>query len=346
MYLRPALRRRLRTAVLLPLATVLLVAGCTSSGEPAAPGPATDGGGTFPVRIDHAYGTTEIPAEPTRVIALGLSDQDPLLALGVTPVAVSQWYGDYPSATWPWAQDELGGATPVVLNGGVRNEEAPPLEEIASLQPDLILSLYNGTTREQYDQLSRIAPTVVPDQQFTNFTITWQEATRATGEALGREQEAVGLVQRVEGRFAEAAAQNPQFAGRTAVVAERFEPGASVVRSGNDVRARFFGGLGFTVPGEIGGIAPDEYGEIDVSDELMSELSEDLLVWNIGASPEVRPEIENSPLHAALPVVQQGRVLWIEDPVVSGAFSWGTILSLDYALDELVPRIRAVVPPQ
>lgn len=328
--------------LLVALAAALLVSGCASAGEPAAPAPSGDG--TFPVRVDHAYGTTEIPARPTRVVALGLSDQDPLLALGVKPIAVSQWYGDYPSATWPWAQDELGDAKPVVLNGGVRNEEAPPLEEIASLKPDLILSLYNGTTRQQYDQLSSIAPTVVPDQQFLNFTITWQEATRATGEALGREQEARDLVQRVENRFRETAAQNPQFAGRTAVVAERFEPGASVVRSGNDVRAKFFADLGFTVPTEIAGIKPDEYGEIDVSDELMSELSEDLLVWNIGSSPEVRPEIENSPLYRSLPVTRENKVLWVEDPVVSGAFSWGTILSLDYALDKLVPQIQRVVP--
>ncbi|ANY05363.1 iron-siderophore ABC transporter substrate-binding protein [Pseudonocardia sp. HH130630-07] len=342
MSLRPAQLRRLRATLLLPLAVVLLLSGCAAADRPAAPAPSGDG--TFPVRVDHVYGTTEIPAAPVRVVTLGLSDQDPLLALGVRPVAVSQWYGDYPSATWPWAQDELGDARPVVLNGGVRNEEAPPLEELAALRPDLILSLYNGTTAEQYAQLSRIAPTVVPDQQFGNFTITWQEATRATGEALGREQQALDLVRQVEARFAEAAQRNPQFAGRRAVVAERFEPGASVVRSGNDVRARFFADLGFTVPTEIAGIRPDEYGEIDVSDELMSELSQDLLVWNIGSAPEVRPEVENAPVYRSLPVVERGTVLWLEDPVVSGAFSWGTILSLDYALDQLVPQIRAVVP--
>lgn len=339
-----ALHRRIRSAVFVPLAAVLLLSGCGSPAAPADPGPSSAGAGNFPIRIDHAYGTTEIPAEPTRVLTLGLSDQDPLLALGVTPIAVSPWYGDYPSATWPWAQDELGDATPVVLNGGVRNEGSPPLEEIAALAPDLILSLYNGTTAEQYAQLSQIAPTVVPDGEFLNFTITWQEATRATGEALGREQEALDLVRATEARFAEAARQNSQFRGKTAVVAERFEPGASVVRSGNDVRAQFFAQLGFTIPTEIAGIEPDEYGEIEVSDELMSELSRDLLVWNIGSSPEVRPEIENSPIYQALPVVQQDNVLWIEDPVVSGAFSWGTVLSLDYALDQLVPQVRAIIP--
>ncbi|BBG02212.1 MULTISPECIES: iron-siderophore ABC transporter substrate-binding protein [Pseudonocardia] len=328
-----------RAALAAPLAALLLVAGCGAAGPADAPAPDAGGTGAFPARIDHAYGTTEIPAEPQRVVTLGLSDQDPLLALGVRPIAVSQWYGDQPHATWPWAQDELGDAQPVVLNGGVRNEEAPPLEEIAALDPDLILSLYNGTTAQQYEQLSAIAPTVVPDEGFTDFTITWQEATRATGEALGREQEALDLVAATEQKFAEAARDHPGFAGKRAVVAERFEPGASVVRSGNDIRALFFTQLGFESPTEIAGIAPDQYGEIKVSDELMGELSRDLLVWNIGSSPELRPEIENNPVYPTLPVVQQGRVLWVEDPVVSGAFSWGTILSLDYALEKLVPQI-------
>lgn len=225
----------------------------------------------------------------------------------------------------------------------MRDEANPPVEEIASLEPDLILSLYNGTTQAQYDQLSAIAPTVVPDEEFTDFAITWQEATRTTGEALGREQEALDLVAALEQRFADAAAANPQFSGLEAVVAERFEAAQSVVRSGNDVRARFFEQLGFTIPTEIGGTTADQYGEIVVSDELLPELSRDLLVWNIGFSPEIRAELEANPLLATLPAVQEGRVLWIEDPEVSGAFSWGTILSLDYALEQLLPQVQATV---
>ncbi|MEJ8280801.1 ABC transporter substrate-binding protein [Pseudonocardia spirodelae] len=335
--------RRRALLVATGLVTALLVAGCAGGGDQQDAPAAQPGQGTFPVRIDHAYGTTEIPAEPTRVVTVGLSDQDPLLALGVRPIAVNPWYGDYPSATWPWAQDELGDARPVVLNGGVRNDEAPPVEEIAALKPDLIISLYSGTTAQQWEQLSRIAPTVVPDAEFTDFRITWQEATRATGEALGREQEARDLVAATEARFAEAARANPGFAGKQVVVAERFEPGESVVRSGNDVRARFFDQLGFRSPTDIGGLKPDEYGEIAVSDELMGSLSRDLLVWNIGNDPSVRPQIEGNPVYPTLPVVQQDKVLWLEDPVVAGAFSWGTVLSLDYALEQLVPQIAQTV---
>lgn len=318
---------------------VATLAACSS--EQAAPdeGAPVSGDGPFPVTIEHAYGDTVIPEEPKRVITLGLSDQDPLLALGVKPIAVYPWWGDYEHATWPWAQDELGDAEPIVLNDGVRDEANPPIEEIASLEPDLIISLYNGTTQEQYEQLSQIAPVVVPDEEYAGFAITWQEATRVTGEALGREDDALALVDELEQAFSDAAEEHPEFAGKTAIVAERYEAGETIVRTGNDVRATFFEQLGFTIPTEIAGIEPKDNGELYVPDELITDLSEDLLMWNVGFAPDARATVEALPLYSRLPVVQEGRVLWVDDDVVSGAFTWGTVLSLQYALDELLPQI-------
>lgn len=337
-----SLRHRIRPAPpLVAVATALLVTACSSSpSDPQSDPSASDSaGGSFPVTVDHAYGSTTIEAEPKSIVTLGLSDQDPLLALGVAPTAVAPWWGDYEYATWPWAQDELGDAQPTVLNGGVRDDSNPPIEEIAELEPDLIISLYNGTTKEQYEQLSEIAPVVVPDEEYTNFSITWQEATRATGEALGREEEALELVDELEGSFADIAKEHPEFAGKEAIVAERFEAGESVVRTGNDVRAQFFSQLGFTVPEAIAEFKPNDAGEVYVPDERIDELSKDLLVWNAGFSPEAKTTVEDLGLYRDLPVVRGDDVLWVEDEVVSGAFSWGTILSLDYALDEMVPQI-------
>lgn len=327
-------------------AALLGLAACRPTSDPdlpTGPVPSTESTAEFPVTVEHGYGTTTVEEQPTRIVTLGLSDQDPLLALGVAPIAVYPWFGDYPSATWPWAQDELGATEPVVLNGGVRDESNPPLEEIAALAPDLILSLYNGTTQEQYDQLSKIAPTVVPAKDFLNFTITWQEATRAVGAALGREGEALTLVTELEESFADAAAAHPEFAGKVAVVAERFKPGETVVRTGNDVRAQFFELLGFTIPTDLAGNKPNEYGELYLPDELITELSQDLLVWNVGFSPEARDTVEGIALYPNLPAVKENRVLWVEDELTSGAFSWGTVLSLHHALDTLLPQIADLV---
>jgi len=326
----------------------LLTAGC-GSGSPSSAGQTTPAESTtsaadaFPVTIDHVYGQSVIESEPTRVLTLGLSDQDAVLALGVTPIAVSQWYGDYESATWPWAQPKLGEPKPVVLNGGVRNEEEPRLEEIVTLDPDVIISLYNGTTQEQYDQLSKIAPVVLPTKEFADYAISWQEGLRVTGEALGKSEQAGTLTEELDARFAAAAADNPQFAGVQTVIAERFEPGATVVRASTDPRGRFFEALGFQVPADLNAAA-NEYGEAEISDEQMDQLDRDLLVWNIGSDPELRTEIEALPLYPGLEVVQQDDVLFIEDPIISGAFTWSTVLSLDYALTQLLPQLQQKVP--
>lgn len=44
----------------------------------------------------------------TVTVTMDFTDHDPVLALGVVPVGLVNWYGDYPFGTWPWAQDALG----------------------------------------------------------------------------------------------------------------------------------------------------------------------------------------------------------------------------------------------
>src|SRR5215207_8052308 len=97
----------------------------------------------FPVTIEHKYGASTIDAEPTRVVTVGFADQDALLALGVIPVGIRDWYGDQPNAVWPWATDELGDATPEVLSSSELN-----YEQIKALDPDLIVGVTSGMTEQ------------------------------------------------------------------------------------------------------------------------------------------------------------------------------------------------------
>ncbi len=138
---------------------------------------------------------------------MGFTDQDYLLALGVTPVGIREWFGEKPFATWPWAADELGGATPEVLTRELN------YEQIAALQPDLLVGLYSGMTEEEYRLLSQIAPTVAPSPDFPDFAIPWQEQTRIIGRALGRRERAEELVAEVSGQI-EPESPTPSSMGR------------------------------------------------------------------------------------------------------------------------------------
>jgi iron complex transport system substrate-binding protein len=346
----PRRTRRLATAAVLTVA--LLGAACGGDDDEASPDDeaAAEGGsaagdgagaeaGTFPASVEHRYGTTEVAEAPERVVTLGFSDQDMVLAFGVAPVAVTDWYGDYEYATWPWAQDELGDAQPTVLNrGAFTGEQAFDYEEIASLEPDLIIGLYTGMEEDEYDTLSQIAPTVAPSADYPDYGMPWQEATRIVGQALGQADAADAMIGEVEQLFADAAAEHPEFAGVEMVVAEAFEPGSSFARSATDPRTVFMTSLGFVLPEDIAELAGDVDGA-EVSDERMDLLDRDLLIWNIGSDPSLRSEIEDKPLFDSLDVVAEGRTLFVEDPLVSGALTWSTVLSLPYALEHLVPQL-------
>ena len=86
-----------------------------------------------------------VPAEPQRVVSVGVTEQDVLLQLGVVPVAVTEWYGEQPDATWPWAHDLLDGAHPEVLH----TDNGLEFEKIAALHPDLIVGTNAGLTKNR-----------------------------------------------------------------------------------------------------------------------------------------------------------------------------------------------------
>ncbi|TDC53918.1 iron-siderophore ABC transporter substrate-binding protein [Jiangella ureilytica] len=335
--------------LVLVLTVPLLLTACGGDdGDSSATGESSSaaaaaGDGEFPASVDHRYGTTALTEAPERVVTLGFSDQDFVLAFGIAPVAVTDWYGGYDNATWPWAEDELGDAEPVVMNeGAFTGMQAFAYEEIAELEPDLIIGLYTGMTQEEYDTLSAIAPTVASSPDYPEYGMPWQETTRMVGQILGQGDRAEDLITEIDQQFADAAAAHPEFEGVQMVVAEQFEPGSSFARSATDPRTVFMTQLGFELPDEIAELAGDLDGA-PISDELMTQLDHDLLIWNVGHDEALRAQIESKPLYDQLQVVQDGRVLFIEDPLVSGALTWATVLSLPYALEELVPQLAEVV---
>ena len=129
-------------AVLTVLAATAALSACGDGGTPAAQTGASSGV-AFPVSITHKYGTTVIKAVPQRVVTLGLSDADAVLALGVKPVGVVDWFEEKPYGKWPWAQPAWGGTAPAIV--GVRDEYN--LEKVAAAKPDVIIAQYSGMKR-------------------------------------------------------------------------------------------------------------------------------------------------------------------------------------------------------
>jgi iron complex transport system substrate-binding protein len=183
-------------------------AACSSK----KPGEVADDGS---VTVKHVFGETKVGARPKRVVSAGLTEQDDLLAVGVIPIAVTDWFGGEPFAVWPWAQPELGGAQPVVLN----LVDGVPVEAIASLRPDLIVATNAGLDQDTYNKLAAIAPTIAQSGQDAFFE-PWKVQASAIGQAVFKHDEMQSLIAAVEEKFAAVGTNNAQFAGRKALLLE------------------------------------------------------------------------------------------------------------------------------
>ncbi|MER7793186.1 iron-siderophore ABC transporter substrate-binding protein [Streptomyces sp. NPDC097640] len=326
------------------LASVLLLFGTatacgsgedsgTDDGKPAA------SGGAFPVTIAHKYGTTTVKSEPKRIVTVGLTDQDAVLALGKVPVGTTEWNGGYKGAIGPWARDELGDAeTPTVLKD---TGTGPQTEKIAALRPDLILAVYGGLAKEQYETLSKFAPVVAQPKEYNDFGVPWQRQTEIIGTALGQQTKAKELVKGVQADFKAATAEHPAFAGADAVMATPYD--GIFVFGSQDPRSRVLTDLGFTLPADLDKVIGDEFGA-NISKERTDLLDTDAIVWIVADPAEDEAKLGKNPLYADLKVAQQDREVYVKESSDYGnAISFVTVLSLPYTLDRLVPQLAAAV---
>lgn len=285
----------------------------------------------FPVTLTHKFGTTTIDKQPERVVSLGFSGIDNLLALGVKPVAVRYWYGDYEYAAWPWAQDALGDAKPAVLKGDIN------IEQIAALQPDLIVAISSGITPEQYDLLSQIAPVVASEEQYGDYGTPWQAHVQAVAKAIGKTEEGDAAIKAIEDRFAQIRTAHPDWAGKSAAVGFYWNDAPGAYRS-KDIRPRMLEALGFKTPEAIDSAGNDPTAFfVSLSAEDLSPLDTDLLIWF-----DDEGKVETLKLRPAMRAFKEGREIFPDD-ILSGAFSYSSLLSINYALDHLVPLIEAAV---
>lgn len=304
----------------------------TTAAEQEAP----SGDDAFPVTIEHAFGSTEITEEPERVVTVGFTDHDVLLALGVTPVGLREWYGDHERGVWPWAEELLGDAQPEILPAADLN-----FEQIAALQPDLILGLYVGLEQDEYDTLSDIAPTVAQSGDHPAFGTPWQEMTRTAGTALGRTDEAEQVIEDVEAQFAEGRDQHPEFDGVELAYAGVYGEQQYYVETEGSTRVQILLDLGFVVADELAALGADEFYH-DISNEQLELLDQELVLWEPADISQL-PAVEENAIYQALPVAQEDREVFLDDPLVAGAMAHSSPLSLPFVLEKLVPELADAV---
>lgn len=282
----------------------------------------------FPVEITHKYGSTVIDHKPERIVSLSFIGHDFLLALGVVPYALRRWYGTDPYGVWPWGHDALGDAEPVVMFGLI------DIERVALLNPDLIVGQWSGMTERDYALLSQIAPTIPPQPDVGDYGMSWQDMLRVLGRATGTSAKASQIITRIENRFADIRDAHPDWTDQTAVMVWAGQTGAYTK---DDIRGKFLKQLGLRVPDAV-----NERGSLNLTytlipDEDLTPIDADVLIW-LDAGGTIG-QVHHMPLRPTMRAYGEGREVYA-DPLLSSALSHSSPLSLDYALDRIVPLLE------
>lgn len=311
------------------------VAGLLAAGISAAcssPEPEPGGGSGGAVTITHVFGETTIPAPPKRVVSAGYTGQDDLLAVGVLPVAVTNWFGDEPFAVWPWAQPKLGDAKPVVLelDNGIQ------VDQIAVLKPDLIVATNAGVDADTYRQLSAIAPTI-PQSDGDAFFEPWKVQADVIGRAVFQAGPMKSLIDGVDQKFADVAEQNPQFKDKRVLLLQgSFHQDNVVATTG--WRTEFLTQMGLVLAEGITPFAIDKHRAFIPREQIRSVLGgADVLIWTTESDID-RQGLLADPDVAAL---QSRSIFTTKDQ--AGAIAFASPLSWPLVADQLPGPIARLV---
>lgn len=318
------------TVLALLTAVMVLVAGCGTGNQAAAPdktasqgtdqtsgsaAPATEASYT----IKHAMGETPIKGTPQRVVVLATQGVETVLAVGVKPVgAVSSFSGD---DFYPHVKGQLEGVKVV------GTEAQPNLEAIAALKPDLILGM-KFRQEKIYKQLSAIAPTVMADKPRGD----WKENFNLFAEAMNKKAEGEKVITDWDKRIAEF----KEKAGdklKTKVSLVRFMPGKTRIYFKDTFAGVILEQLGFARP------EPQNKPDFadDVTKERIPDMEGDIMFYYVyetgdNKASELEKEWTNDSLWKNLNVVKNNKVFKVDDVIWNTS---GGVISANLMLDDL-----------
>lgn len=274
--------------------------------ESCAPEPARLDDGPERREVRHAAGSTEVVADPQRIVVLSGDQLDALCALGLQSRIVAAALPDGATGQPSY----LGRVIHDVPAAGTRT--TPDLDAVRAARPDLILGS-QALTPQQFGPLSEIAPTV-----FTGPPgAAWRDTLRTVAEATGRGGATTGLLD----GFTDAAK-------RTGAQNDAVHYQASVVRL-TDTVARVYGTDDFpgSVLGAVGVDRPAaqrfsdepylEIGTTDLDDADFSAAEGDVVYVSF-ASPAAKAraaDVLGSDAWKRLSAAKDGRVYVVNDEV-------------------------------
>lgn len=298
------------------------------------------------ISIKHVYGTTEVPADATKVATVAWANQDVLLALGIMPLGFSKqtWGVTDGSGMLPWTKekvDELtanGAAQPKLFDddGGVKiNPQA-----VNATKPEVILAVYSGMSKEEYETLSKIAPTVAYPK--VAWGTPWRETIAINATAVGKKTEGDTLVADLEKQVADAVAKHPQIKGKAAVFCYTAEGDATKFGyyTTADPRTAFLSDLGMKVPASVEKASKENASafNVDISTENADSLNDFDLIVMYGTESDLAAMQANS-LLSQVRAIKNGAVAFVGNSDPMAASTNPGPLSIPWGIEKYVGLI-------
>ncbi|TDX31760.1 iron complex transport system substrate-binding protein [Modicisalibacter xianhensis] len=288
--------------------------------------------GLFALAVDQAsartlgtaYGEVEVRDQPERVVTLYEGALDTALAVGVTPLAAVSTRGSDGVASY--LQDRAGD---IAVVGTAREIN---IESVVAQRPDVILAAPR-LPEEQYQLLSRIAPTLVPASE-PYQPDTWKEEARFFAQALGREAQLEDAISEVEQRAAELSEQHPQASASLV----RWMPQGALVMSEAIFASTLLSASGFVV--SDGDVVKQGRPHSDpLSLENLSRIDSDWLFLATlnNEGDEALASAKSSPAFARLDVVERGQVVPVDGQLWTSASG---PLAAEAILDDIEKALR------
>lgn len=243
-------------------------------------------------------GDIEIPANPQRVIGLSVVYPDFLYALGIVPIAVQNYHEELPAYLSEPLKD--------TIKMGI--SRTPDFEAILAAKPDLIVAPA-WWSENDYDQLSKIAPTVLLPQRDD-----WRDELRDLAEVFGRQDRAEQVIGDLAADTTAASAELDRLVGDETVMYMRVMAKEIVISGENIDRGKLIHKeLGLDpVPN-----FPQSEAAQSISLEKLPDYDADHIIVQLdNDGPEVKERFENilnSSLWKNLSAVKNGRVYTVND---------------------------------
>ncbi|WP_231394896.1 ABC transporter substrate-binding protein [Micromonospora sp. CNB394] len=307
------------------------VAACGNDDSSAPATEASSGAAAYPVTLNHKLGTTTLEKAPERIVALSDADLDALLLLGIQPVGVGA--SVHEGGITPWAKPKLTGQ-PTVLEPG---ENGVDPEQVAKLNPDLVLAGGDYYVDSEYKALSPLAPTTA--YETGPFEDPWQTTLRQVAKLVGKVEQGEQIIKDVEAKIAGVRTTYPALVGKTFSLSQAFEAGTiGVLRSPEDTGVKSFNAFGMELAPAVKELKSEDFA-VTLSLEKIATIDADV-VMVYATEPQFKSALEANTLFKNLTAVKGGGYVPL-NLVQFTSLRNPSPLSTPYFIDNVLPTVAA-----